>query len=216
MIWLMNSKAEIVSTSYTKSIIRSRMSFTYEAAQKRIDDPSAQDPLTLGIRQLNILAKLLRARRFEAGALTLASPEVRFRLEHDSQDPVDVELKQLQETNALVEEFMLLANISVAEKIYQRFPDSALLRRHPRPNPDSFGGLQRTLTRLGFELDVSSSKALADSLDQINSSAEPYLNTLARIMTTRCMMQAVYACSGVLNYADYYHYGLATDIYTVF
>ena len=80
------------------------------------------------MRRLNQIAKILRKKRFEAGALSLASPEVRFKLENDSQDPVDVEMKALQDTNALVEEFMLLANISVAQKIYQVFPEAALLR----------------------------------------------------------------------------------------
>ena len=77
---------------------------------------------------LNGLAKILRARRMERGALTLASPEVRFKLENDGQDPVDVEMKQLKETNALVEEFMLLANIYVAKRIWDKFPDSGMLR----------------------------------------------------------------------------------------
>jgi len=87
-----------------------------------------QDDLTKGLRVLNELAKKLRARRMEGGALTLASPEVRFKLDFDSQDPVDVEMKELRETNALVEEFMLLANISVAKKIYTKFTASSLLR----------------------------------------------------------------------------------------
>ena len=86
------------------------------------------DPITKSIRGLNSLAKQLRSRRFENGALTLASPEVRFQLENDSQDPVDVEMKELKEANALVEEFMLLANISVATKIHSHFPESAMLR----------------------------------------------------------------------------------------
>ena len=86
------------------------------------------DDLTKGLRKLNELAKKLRARRIERGALTLASPEVRFQLDFDSQDPVDVEMKELVETNALVEEFMLLANISVAKEIHKKFAVSSLLR----------------------------------------------------------------------------------------
>ena len=64
----------------------------------------------------------------EHGALTLASPEVKFRSENDSQDPVDIEMKELRETNVLVEEFMLSANISVAKQIYKKFIASSLLR----------------------------------------------------------------------------------------
>ena len=84
--------------------------------------------MTKGLRKLNELAKKLRARRIERGALTLASPEVQFQLDRDSQDPIDIEMKDLKETNALIEEFMLLANISVAKEIHKKFTASSLLR----------------------------------------------------------------------------------------
>lgn len=64
-----------------------------------------------------------------AGALNLASPEVKINLgSAESSDPIDVEQKELQETNSLVEEFMLLANVSVAKKIDEVFPQTAVLR----------------------------------------------------------------------------------------
>jgi exosome complex exonuclease DIS3/RRP44 len=68
-----------------------------------------------------------------AGALNLASPEVKIHMESSESTgpvdaPVDVETKELFETNSLVEEFMLLANISVAERIYKQFPQTAVLR----------------------------------------------------------------------------------------
>lgn len=64
-----------------------------------------------------------------AGALNLASPEVKIHLDSaESSDPIDVEQKELRETNSLVEEFMLLANISVAKKIQETFPQTAVLR----------------------------------------------------------------------------------------
>jgi exosome complex exonuclease DIS3/RRP44 len=127
---------------------------------------SMQDDVTKGIRTLNNFAKKMKQRRLENGALTLASPEVRFNLENDSQDPVDVEMKELKETNALVEEFMLLANISVAEQIYSKFPDSALLRRHPTPPDSNFEELRRALSEFSISLETSTSKALSDSLDK--------------------------------------------------
>jgi exosome complex exonuclease DIS3/RRP44 len=103
----------------------------------------------------------------KAGALNLASPEVKIHLESsESSDPIDVEQKELRETNSLVEEFMLLANISVAEKIQETFPQTAVLRRHLPPPKANFEKLQDILLkRKGIKLDVSSSRALADSLD---------------------------------------------------
>ena len=161
----MTEDAEIVKTDFTKSVIRSKHSFTYEEAQNRIDDDRMQDSVTKGIRALNRFAKILRKRRMDNGALTLSSPEVRFNLENDSQDPVDVEMKELKETNALVEEFMLLANISVAKKIYSKFPSSAMLRKHAAPPTNNFDSLRKVLAEKGLVLNTESSKALADSLD---------------------------------------------------
>jgi exosome complex exonuclease DIS3/RRP44 len=65
----------------------------------------------------------------DAGALNLASPEVKIQLDSsESSDPIDVEQKEMRETNSLVEEFMLLANISVAKRIEEVFPQTAVLR----------------------------------------------------------------------------------------
>ncbi|KAG1223994.1 hypothetical protein G6F35_004307 [Rhizopus arrhizus] len=215
-VWEMNENAEIINVDFCKSVIKSKFSFTYEEAQSRIDDERMQDEVTKGIRVLNKFAKILRKKRMDAGALTLSSPEVRFNLENDSQDPVDVEMKELKETNALVEEFMLLANISVAKKIYSRFPSAAMLRKHAAPPTNNFDQLRKILLEKGFVLDISSSKTLADSLDKAVISEDPYFNKLVRIMTTRCMMQAQYFCSGTEAEADFMHYGLASAIYTHF
>ncbi|CAI2166056.1 14609_t:CDS:10 [Funneliformis geosporum] len=215
-IWELNPDAEIINVSFTKSVISSKESFTYEAAQLRIDDQRLNDDVTKGLRILNGLAKKLRARRMERGALTLASPEVKFQLDHDSQDPVDVEMKELRETNALVEEFMLLANISVAEKIHQKFTATSLLRRHHPPVTSLLELLVKAISHLGLTLHYETSKALADSLDEALLPGDAYFNKLLRILTTRCMTQAEYFCSGTTSEKDFRHYGLASEIYTHF
>lgn len=223
-IWELRPDATIVSTRFTKSLIRSRASFTYDQAQARLDavahDPSAvdSDTLTRSIVALNGLAKQLRARRMESGALSLASPEVRFQLDQETQNPVDVELKEGKEANSLVEEFMLLANISVAQQLYQHFPDTAILRRHPAPPPENFEALNRALAARNPEwcLDVSTSGALSTSLDRASDPEDSYLNRLVRIMATRCMLQAQYFAAGTLPYPAFWHYGLACPIYTHF
>ena len=124
--------------------------------------------MTESIRLLNSLAQKLKAGRMAAGALNLTSPEVKIHLESaESSDPIDVEQKKLLETNSLVEEFMLLANTSVARKIQETFPQTAVLRRHLPPPQTNFEKLQDVLQkRKGMSMDVSSSGALAASLDK--------------------------------------------------
>ncbi|XP_025053091.1 exosome complex exonuclease RRP44 isoform X1 [Alligator sinensis] len=147
-------------------------------------------------------------------ALTLSSPEVRFHMDSETHDPIDLQTKELKETNSMVEEFMLLANISVAQKIYEEFSECALLRKHPAPPPSNYDILVKAAKSKNLEIKTDSAKALADSLDKAETPDFPYLNTLLRILATRCMMQAVYFCSGMDN--DFHHYGLASPIYTHF
>ena len=216
-IWEITPEADIIQTSFTKSVIRSREAFSYEQAQLRIDDRSKSDPLTLGMRALLTLSQKLRQKRMDAGALNLASPEVRVQAESETSDPADVQTKQQLATNSLVEEFMLLANIAVAHKIYSSFPQTALLRRHAAPPKTNFEELSNQLkVKRGLELRTEGSKALANSLDTCVDPTEPFFNTLVRIMATRCMMSAEYFCSGNQAYPEFRHYGLASEIYTHF
>uniref|UniRef100_A0A674C2D5 Protein DIS3 homolog n=1 Tax=Salmo trutta TaxID=8032 RepID=A0A674C2D5_SALTR len=213
-IWEINDKAEIVQTRFTKSVINSKASLTYAEAQMRIDDANMNDDTTKSLRGLNRLAKILKKRRIEKGALTLSSPEVRFHIDSETHDPIDLQTKELKETNSMVEEFMLLANISVAQKIYDEFSECALLRKHPAPPPSNYDILNKAAKSKDLVIHTDSAKALADSLDAAQVDGFPYFNTLLRILATRCMMQAVYFCSGMDS--DFHHYGLASPIYTHF
>ncbi|XP_076839145.1 exosome complex exonuclease RRP44 [Brachyhypopomus gauderio] len=213
-VWEMNRDAEIISTHFTKSVINSKASLTYAEAQMRIDDASMNDDITKSLRGLNALAKILKGRRIEKGALTLSSPEVRFHMDSETHDPVDLQTKELKDTNSMVEEFMLLANISVAQKIYAEFSECALLRKHPAPPPSNYDILIKAAKSRGLEMQADSAKALADSLNAAVLDDFLYFNTLLRILATRCMMPAVYFCSGMDG--DFRHYGLASPIYTHF
>uniref|UniRef100_A0A8C1A826 Exosome complex exonuclease RRP44 n=1 Tax=Cyprinus carpio carpio TaxID=630221 RepID=A0A8C1A826_CYPCA len=213
-IWEMNHNAEIIKAHFTKSIINSKASLTYAEAQMRIDDSNMNDDITKSLRGLNRLAKILKSRRIAKGALTLSSPEVRFHIDSETHDPIDMQSKELKETNSMVEEFMLLANISVAQKIYDEFSECALLRKHPSPPPSNYDILIKAAKSRDLNILTDSAKALADSLNNATVENFPYFNTLLRILATRCMMQAVYFCSGMDS--DFHHYGLASPIYTHF
>eukprot|EP00088_Acartia_fossae_P011168 TRINITY_DN15618_c0_g1_i4.p1 TRINITY_DN15618_c0_g1~~TRINITY_DN15618_c0_g1_i4.p1 ORF type:complete len:992 (-),score=249.26 TRINITY_DN15618_c0_g1_i4:1-2976(-) len=215
-VWEMDQEANIVATRFHKSIIRSRSSMTYEDAQNRIDDKADTSDLTESLRILLKLSKLLKARRIEAGALLLASSEVRFNVDSETADPIDVQAKVMRETNSMVEEFMLAANISAATRIHQNFPDCAMLRRHPAPPASNFDPLVKAAKQQGHEIIIDSGKQLADTLNAATDAKRPYLNTMLRMIATRCMMQAVYFASGTIEEPLFRHYGLACPIYTHF
>jgi exosome complex exonuclease DIS3/RRP44 len=217
VLWELSPDADIVSVRFTKSVIKSREAFSYEQAQLRVDDHSQQDELTTSIRTLLGLSKKLKQKRLDAGALSLSSPEVKVQMESETSDPIDVKTKELLDTMSLVEEFMLLANVSVARKIHEAFPQTAILRRHGAPPKTNFDELANQLrVKRNLTVSVESSRALADSLDTCVDPKEPFFNTLIRIMATRCMMAAEYFCSGTQAYPEFRHYGLASEIYTHF
>jgi len=219
IIWEVTPEAEILNVDFKKSVIHSIAALTYQQAQSFIDQPDCQsddDPQVGAVKRLASLARKFRKKRIEAGALTLASPEVKFVLDSESLNPTDVQAYALLEANALVEEFMLLANITVSKKILRNFPTLSVLRRHPSPNRAMFEGLISKARCRGFEIDIENSKRLADSLDAAQSEDEPYFNKLLRILSTRCMSPAQYFCSGEYRPMEWHHYGLAAPVYTHF
>ena len=92
------------------------------------------------------------------GALTLASPEVKFEIDTETHDPLDVGMYQVREANQMVEEMMLLANITVAEHILRHFPAQALLRRHPVPPPRQFDPLLKAAVAAGVSINPETSQ----------------------------------------------------------
>lgn len=163
-----------------------------------------------------ILTKQLRKNRMDKGALELASQEVKFELDSETQDPTDVAEYKMRETNKLIEELMLLANQSVAVKILESFPMFSVLRRHPAPKDEALKALRKLLATHGIDFKFGGNKELGESLNKAEKVGDPYFNQLVRIMTTRCMNQAVYFCTGEVQPALYPHYGLAMERYTHF
>lgn len=219
VLWEVTTEAEILNVEFKKSIIHSIAALTYQEAQSFIDQPddaASGDARVSAVKGLASLARKFRKKRIDAGALTLASPEVKFVLDSESLNPTDVQAYALLEANALVEEFMLLANVTVAKKILRHYPTLSVLRRHPSPNRSMFQSLISKARCRGFEIDIEDSKRLADSLDAAQVENEPYFNKLLRILSTRCMSPAQYFCSGEYRPMDWHHYGLAAPVYTHF
>lgn len=217
VVWVLDDDANILDVRFHKSVIKSCAAMTYGLAQEMIDDENDKSELARDLRLMMKMTKKLKQKRVDNGALSLASNEVRFELDSVTHDPIDAKEYQMKETNSMVEEMMLLANCSVAEKIHEAYPSCALLRRHPAPPPANFDPLKKVCKSLGFDIDCSSNKALAASLDTVVDPKNPMANRLVRILATRSMSQAVYFASGdVTSSADYVHYGLAAPLYTHF
>jgi exosome complex exonuclease DIS3/RRP44 len=225
----MSNDGTVKAAEFGRSVIMSSAALTYQQAQERIDSArkrlaadsnAAVDNITDNLLGLADIAKKLRERRMAAGALTLASPEVRFTISELTDSVTDAAVYEIRETNKMVEEFMLLANIVVAERILKHFPHCALLRRHPKPSNEMFEPLIKAAASAGYSIDASNSRLLNDSLASIDEDAkrkgDDYLGTLLRIMATRCMTQAVYFSSGEVADPEYLHYGLAAPVYTHF
>ena len=95
-IWEVNPiTADFVTTKFCKSIIKSKKAMTYEEAQNRIDDEKDQSELTLSLRRLMKLSKILKSNRRKLGALQLAGSEVRFTVDRETADPIDVQTKKV-------------------------------------------------------------------------------------------------------------------------
>lgn len=217
IMWEVTSEAEIVDVDFKKSLIHSIAALTYGQAQSFIDQPDdPNDIQASAVKGLASLARKFRKRRIDAGALTLASPEVKFVLDSESLNPTDVQAYALVEANAVVEEFMLLANVTVSKKILRHYPTLSVLRRHPAPNRTMFDGLISKAKSRGLVINIEDSKQLADSLDAAQVDSDPYVNKLLRILSTRCMSPAQYFCSGEYRPTEWHHYGLAAPVYTHF
>jgi exosome complex exonuclease DIS3/RRP44 len=219
VLWEVSPQGEIVNVDFQKTIIHSIGALTYQQAQALIDHPDDHDDSDSkinAVKRLAFLARIFRSKRIAAGALTLASTEVKFSLDSESLNPTDIQAYSLYESNALVEEFMLLANVTVSKRILRNFPTLSILRRHPAPNRSMFDGLISKAKCRGVTINIDDSKKLADSLDAAVVRDDPYFNKLLRILSTRCMSPAQYFCSGEYKPTDWHHYGLATHVYTHF
>jgi exosome complex exonuclease DIS3/RRP44 len=217
VLWEVDAKTlDIIKVDYTKSVIKSRAALTYEAANKIMNDNDDNSELAQGIRNLCRIAKKLKKDRIGQGALILASNEMKFDVNFETNTINDITMYKTFETNSLVEEFMLLANVYVADKIYKSYPSCAVLRRHPLPKEKELNDLRNLLAERGYTIDTSNSLKMGESLDSIKKENDPYFNKLVRIMLTRTMNQAKYFHSSEYGYEDFHHYGLAMPIYTHF
>ena len=213
VIFEMTPKAEVKKRHITKAVIKSNRRFTYEEAQEIIE--SGKGDYAEEVLALNSLAVILREQRFAEGAISFERTEVRFEIDETGK-PFSVYFKEQKEANKLVEEFMLLANRTVAEKIGKvkgdTKPKTFVYRIHDEPDRAKLQNLSEFIKRFGYKFkpegeksDVS--RSINRLLDKVQGTRE---QNLIETVALRSMAKAVYSTQNIG------HYGLAFDFYTHF
>ncbi|KAG0210280.1 DIS3 mitotic control [Mortierella sp. NVP41] len=226
VMWTLDSEANVLTTWYGRSVIRSACEMEYEQAQGLLNGKDVVPGLDAKVcKQLKpsvvLLAKTMRkvrARRMAKGGLELESSEVKFKFKEEDGGISDILPKQPLEVHQIIEEAMVMANGYVAQRIYQGFRESAMLRHHPPPIESHFKMLLRAAESRGFSIDISSNLALANSLRECASKSANDIEfiKLLKTMATMAMSEAAYISSGSMAVSKYAHYGLALDFYTHF
>jgi len=218
-IFELDLEANVINSRIGRTVILSNRRFTYEEAQERIETGSGDYAREL--ETLNGLAKKLRARRFEDGAVNFDRAEVRFEID-EAGKPIDVYFKVAKDSNKLVEEFMLLANRTVAEYIgkaaarrnAKKTPKAKafVYRVHDCPDDEKLANLALIASRFGYKVKAEgSSRAVNKSINKLlrDIKGKGEENLLA-LLAVRSMAKAVYTAENIG------HYGLAFDYYTHF
>lgn len=213
VIFELDDEANIKKHRITRTVIHSDRRFTYEEAQDIIE--GAEGDFKEDILQLNDLAKKLRAKRFNDGAIAFDRHEVRFEIDEKGK-PLSVYFKYAKDSNKLIEEFMLLANKTVAEFVgnvpKNKNAKTFVYRIHDIPNTEKMENLSEFIRRFGYKIKVDGtktnvSKAINHLLDEV--SGKPEENLISTI-AIRAMAKAIYSTVNIG------HYGLAFEYYTHF
>lgn len=213
VIFELDDEANIKKSRITRTVIHSDRRFTYEEAQDIIE--TGEGDFKEEVLKLNDLAKKLRDKRFGNGAIAFDRHEVRFEIDEHGK-PISVYFKYAKEANKLIEEFMLLANRTVAEFVGKvpknKNAKTFVYRIHDVPNTEKMENLSEFIRRFGYKIKVdgtktSVSKSINALLDEV--SGKPEENLISTI-AIRAMAKAIYSTANIG------HYGLAFEYYTHF
>lgn len=213
VIFEMNEKAEVKNYRIRHTVIKSNRRFTYEEAQQIIE--TGEGDYKEEVLQLNRLAQILRQKRMAAGSINFDRCEVKFEIDETGK-PLSVYFKVSKEANKLIEEFMLLANKTVAEYVGKvpknKKPKVLPYRIHDLPDPDKLDNLNQFIARFGYKIRTGGSKAeVSKSINHLLGEIEGKKEqNLIETVSLRAMQKARYS---IYNIG---HYGLAFDYYTHF
>ena len=217
-IFKMNDKGEVLDRWFGRTVIHSTKRFTYESAQDSITGKSKE--LSDELVKLNDISKILKEKKFAAGAIEFEQDEIKFKLDENGK-PIGVYRKTRFDAHKLVEEFMLLANREVAKFIHDEIKTKsensgtrdtgAIYRIHDLPDPERMAELAEFAKALGYTLHTDKGKVKAVDIKSLLKQIEgtPHEALLATAMI-RSMQKAVYSTKNIG------HFGLAFDYYTHF
>lgn len=225
-IFELDDKALIRNQWFGRTVINSNERFAYEEAQYIIETGNGNIPKEISIRdtgyqvsdeiveatlEMNKLAKIMRNKRMDQGALSFDKIEVGFNLDENS-EPIGVYFKESMDANKLIEEFMLLANRKVAEFIGKQKPKKTFVYRiHDDPNPEKLLALNSIVSKFGHRLDLKDKKSVSSSLNQLLQDVKGKKEqNMVDTLTIRSMSKAIYSTDNIG------HYGLAFDYYSHF
>ena len=225
-IFELDDKAVLRNQWFGRTVIDSNERFAYEEAQYIIENKNGDIPEEISIREgaysvsnevvkatltLDKLAKIMRLKRMQQGAISFDKVEVRFNL-NENNEPESVYFKEAMDANKLIEEFMLLANRKVAEFIGKQKPKKTFIYRiHDDPNEDKLIALNGIISRFGHKLDFKDKKSISASLNQLLEDVKGQKEqNLVDTLAIRSMSKAIYTTDNIG------HYGLAFDYYSHF
>ncbi len=212
VIFDMNDTGKIMNTWFGKTIINSNKRFDYDQVQSILE--AGEGELGEELLIVNDIAKKIRARRMKNGAIGFDKKEVKFRLDEKGK-PLSVYYKEQKDAHKLIEEFMLLANKAVAEKIGKvrgnAKPKTFVYRIHDIPNPDKLNNLAEFVSKLGYKMKTDTRKNISKSFNTLLKECEGKgEENLIETLAIRSMAKAEYSTQNIG------HYGLAFDHYTHF
>jgi ribonuclease R/exosome complex exonuclease DIS3/RRP44 len=225
-IFELDDKGQLKNQWFGRTVINSNERFAYEEAQHIIESGKGFIPKEVSIREseykvddevveatliMNRLAKDMRAKRMDQGAISFDKVEVRFNL-NEKNEPTSVYFKESKDANKLIEEFMLLANRKVAEFIGKQKPVKTFVYRvHDDPDEEKLIALNGIVSRFGHKLNFKDKKSISASLNQLLEDVKGQKEqNLVDTLAIRSMSKAVYTVDNIG------HYGLAFDYYTHF
>lgn len=208
-VFELNDRSEVIKDWFGRTIINSDKRFSYEEAQEIIDTEEGE--FKDEILVLHRLAQNLRTKRYTNGAFSFEKVEISFDLD-DQGKPLGIKFRQMGTANQLIEEFMILANIKVAEFVGKTMKGKTFVYRvHDKPDPEKISDFSNFITRFGYKLINDDTTSLPKSINKLlNSVTGKKEQNIIETLALRAMAKAVYSTDNIG------HYGLALKNYTHF